>query len=280
MTFKNKRVLVTGSSGMIGKELVELLKEQGALVKIADVKIGYDLRYFEECLELCTQQDYVFHLAGIKGNPKKTRERPVDFMGPMLQFDTNMIIAAQLKNVKGFLYTSSIAVENPQTDKYPAWAKMTGEMLCQAMHIQYPEGTRYCIVRPANVYGRYDNFDNPDAMVISSAIKKVVNGKLEMFGNGMQIRDFINAKDVAKGMIQAMEKMPGFPVNLCSGTETTIKHIFEIISKISGEQIIFTGDINRVMGDNYRVMNINWEFKPEVKLEDGIKEAYDAAKRV
>ena len=141
---------------MIGRELVEQLIELDADVWLVDNKLldWMDLTEKEVCNRVCAYNiDYVFHLAGVKGNPKMTKEKPVDFMGPMLQFDTNMIIAAQEAGVKRFLYTSSIAVDNPETDKYPAWAKMTAEHLIEAMRIQYPKGTKYCIVRPSNVYG-------------------------------------------------------------------------------------------------------------------------------
>src|SRR3990167_7059985 len=190
MEWKNKRVLVTGSEGMIGKELVLQLRELKCKVYTCDIvgkpNITTDLRYFEECETIVNNVDCVFHLAGIKGSPKMTNEKPADFM-KMLQFDANMIYASQGK-IKRFLYTSSIAVEHPETDKYPAWAKMTGEKLIEAMRIQYPVkyginspdkkyGTQWCIVRPANVYGRFDNFDNPNAMVVTSFISKMMKNR-------------------------------------------------------------------------------------------------------
>ena len=100
MNWKNKKVLVTGSEGMIGKELVIQLEELGAEVEGIDLKNNIDLTDFVLCKICCKDIDYVFHLAGVKGSPKMTKERPVDFMGPMLQFDTNMILAAQNKKVK------------------------------------------------------------------------------------------------------------------------------------------------------------------------------------
>ena len=134
---RGKKVLVTGSEGMIGKELVRLLDDLGCEVFTADLKLGHDLRDYKECLRITEGIDYVFHLVGVKGSPTMTESRPVDFMAPMLQCDSNMIIASQKNKVKGFLYTSSIAVENSGTDRFPAWAKLTGEMLCEAMNLQY-----------------------------------------------------------------------------------------------------------------------------------------------
>src|SRR3990167_256543 len=146
--WKGKRVLVTGSEGLIGRELVIQLIQKKAKVAEIDIVNGHgdDISYkhMTELIFNDNKPEIVFHLAGIKGNPKMTKERPVDFMGPMLQFDTNMILVANKYNVKRFLYTSSIAVEHPESDWFPAWAKRTAEELINAMRIQYPKGTKYC----------------------------------------------------------------------------------------------------------------------------------------
>ncbi len=278
--WKNKAVLVTGSKGMIGKELVIQLKELGALVEGVDLSVGVDLRDFELCKVACLGIDYVFHLAGIKGSPKMTKERPVDFMGPMLQFDTNMILAAQEAKVKGFLYTSSIAVENTDSDKFPSWAKKTAETLIEAQRIQNPEGTEYCIVRPSNVYGRFDNFEAKHPMVVTSLIKKALTEPtLDILGDGEQTRDFINAKDVAKGMIQTMEKMPKFPVNLCSGKSETIKQVAELVSMETGTLLRYVPlSDGKVMGKDSRLMTQNLPIDIEVDLAQGIKEVVEHVK--
>lgn len=118
MIWKNKRVLVTGSEGLIGKELVEQLIKLKAKVYRFDLKLGHEILDIEQCINSCKEVNYVFHLFGIKGNPKMTKEKPVKFMFPMLIGDSNMIMASKLENIKRFLYTSSIAVENPESDKY------------------------------------------------------------------------------------------------------------------------------------------------------------------
>src|SRR3990167_11251735 len=114
--WKDKRVLVTGSEGCIGRELVELLERLGTTVFKIDIKRFWN-RSSDDCLE-CGEQhtaipmdirdyslmkdimnyvnpEYIFHLFGIKGSPKMTNERPADFMLPMLQGDVNMIRLAQ-----------------------------------------------------------------------------------------------------------------------------------------------------------------------------------------
>lgn len=277
--FKGANILVTGSEGMIGKELVKLLVSRGAKIKCADLKNGYDLTSKETCDNLTKNVDFVFHLAGIKGNPKMTSESPVDFMGPMLQFDTNMIICAQKNGVKRFLYTSSIAVENPESDKYPAWAKQTAETLIEAHKVQYPNGTKFCIVRPANVYGKYDNYKAENPMVITSLVLKSIsdNSFFHVWGDGTQIRDFIHAKDVALGMIDTIEHMPLEPINLCSGEEVTIDQVAGELANLSNKS--FKYDKSKPTGPNKKVMIPNSKtWSPTIKLRDGLKEVYEHAR--
>jgi GDP-L-fucose synthase len=275
--FKGKKVLITGSDGMIAQELIIQLKELGAKIYKADITIGIDLREFSHCQTLCDGKDYVFHLAGIKGSPKKTATQPVDFMEPMIQFDINMIRAAREANVKRFLYTSSIAVEHPESDYYPAWAKMTAEKVIEANRIQYPDKTKFVIVRPANVYGRFDK-PKEGNMVITSLVYKSMGDSptIEVWGDGSQIRDFINAKDCARGMIEAMKKMPKEPVNLCTGLGVSIKQIAEIIAEQTDKTIQYVPV--EFTGPKSKVMNLNWDFEPKIDINAGLKEVIEHAR--
>ena len=274
------KIVVTGSKGLIARELIQLLVEKypDAHILCADIgnEVSVDLRDGEMCEELCNGADWVFHLAGIKGSPKRTNEKPIDFMVPMLQFDTNMIASAQKCYVKKFLYTSSIAVLNPESDKYPAWAKQTSEKVIEAMGIQYPEGTEYCVVRPTNVYGRFDNFEAKDCMVVSDLCRKAkADGKLEVWGDGSQTRDFMNAKDCARAMILVMEKMPNKPINLGTGKMHSIKDVADIIQKELNIEVTYDNS-KKNMGAKNKGMDITelekLGFKPEVDLETGVKE--------
>lgn len=98
MTFFNgKNVLVTGGTGLIGRPLIELLVEAGANLTVAsldptgdlpeDVLFKRtDLREFSACLAVCKNQEIVFQLAGVKGSPAMTCQRPASFFVPTMQF--------------------------------------------------------------------------------------------------------------------------------------------------------------------------------------------------
>ena len=106
-----------------------------------------------------------------------------------------------------------------ENDKFPGWAKRVGELQAEAYAIEYG-WKKVSIVRPANIYGPYDNFDPANSMVVPSLIRRALAGEdpLTVWGDGSPIRDFIHAEDVARGMMLAVEKGVTEPINLGSGT--------------------------------------------------------------
>lgn len=299
--FKDKKVLITGGGGMIGRSLINQLINKECKIYVADLTtpidlpegvehLQVDLRFFDNCMDICKGMNYVFHLAGVKGSPKMCIEQPVDFMVPMLQFNTNMIQAAFEAKVDWFLYTSSVGVYSPAdvffedtvwstfpspNDKYAGWAKRMGELQTETYKIQYGFD-RFSIVRPANVFGSYDNFNPANAMVIPSLIRKAQeNDILEVWGDGTPIRDFIYAEDVAKGMIFAVENKITKPMNLGSGIGYTIKEVVDMVVKHSGKDLEVKWLSDKPNGDQKRLFDMGtsksygWEI--EIGLEEGIK---------
>jgi GDP-L-fucose synthase len=304
--FRNQKILVTGGGGMIGRSLVKLLLERGAKVRVADIYkpsnlsanvefVEADLRFFDQCIKICEGMDYVFSLVGIKASPKMTTEKPASFMVPMLQFNTNMMEAATKAGVKWYLYTSSVGVYAPAdvfkedtvwstfpspNDRFAGWAKRMGELQAEAYGIEYGLDN-ISIVRPANVFGEYDNFDPNNAMVIPSLIRKAHNAvdTVEVWGDGSPIRDFIYAEDVARGMIFAVENRITEPLNLGSGVGYSIKEMAETVVKIINERKIIPVKINwltdKGAGDKIRVFDMtranSYGFSHQTSLEDGLR---------
>jgi len=301
--YKNKKVLVTGGTGLIGRPLIEMLIERGAKVRIASLADfskahpeaefkQVNLMWFENCMEVCNGMDFIFHLAGIKGSPAMTKKKPASFFVPTISFNTNMMEAARQCSVKRYLYTSTIGVYSPaevfyeddvwktfpsENDKFAGWAKRMGELQAEAYKIEYG-WDKITIVRPANVYGPYDNFDPNNAMVIPSLIKRALDGEnpLAVWGDGSSIRDFIHAKDVARGMLLTLEKSVEQPINLGSGIGVSIREIVEIIVNDMKIKPRVVWDTSKPSGDKKRLMDISRAkaigFQPMISIEEGIKE--------
>jgi GDP-L-fucose synthase len=301
--FKNKKVLVTGGSGMIGRQLVSLLLGKEADIYIADISepvnmpakvtfVQVDLREYSDCIRICQGMDFIFNLVGIKASPKACMEQPANIMGPMMQFNTNMLEAAMKADVDWYLYTSSVGVYQPapilkeddvwstmpsKNDWFGGWAKRMGEMQIKAYEVQ--NGFSKCsIVRPANVYGPYDNFDLNSAMVVPSLIRKAdENEKLEVWGDGSQIRDFIHSYDVARGMIFAVENKISEPINLGSGEGVTIKIIAETVANYFGKELVW--DKDKPSGDPIRLFDMSraksYGFEAKISIVEGVNNTID-----
>jgi GDP-L-fucose synthase len=288
---KNKNVLVTGGNGMIGQALVELLYDTTPdNIMVADLP-NVDLRDRKDCKAVCEDQDVVFHLAGIKGSPQRCMEAPATFSVPMIQFNANMVEAAYNADVDWFLYTSSVGVYHPaevfvendvwktfpsENDWYAGWAKRVGELNVQAYMKEY-DWNKCSIVRPANVYGPNDNFGQY-SMVIPSLIKKAhENEVLEVWGDGSPVRDFVYSEDVARAMKFVVENKITEPVNIGSGTGTTIKEIADIIANYFEKEIKW--DTTKPMGDMKRIMSTDrlesYGFKLKYDLKEGIEKTIE-----
>ena len=300
--YKNKKILVTGGTGLIGRQLVDILLSYGSKVLVVsldtpknlDKKVKFikkDLRIFDNCLKVCKGVDFVFHLAGVKGSPDMTLKKPASFMIPTLLFSINMMEAARRQKVKRYLFTSSIGVYAnnkilkesdvwktfpSDKDYIPGWTKRICELQAEALKIQY-NFKNVSIVRPANVYGPYDNFDENNAMVIPSLINRALRSKknLKVWGDGSAIRDFIYSSDVAKGMIIAVYKGINKPINLGSGKGVSIKTIAELISKlVPNGPLKIIWDKSKPSGDKIRLMDTSNAkkigFKTEVDILKGI----------
>jgi len=306
VNFNNKNILVTGGTGMIGQPLVEMLSSMGAHVRIASLDdpsrahpdadfLKTDLRFFDQCINACEDMDFVFNLVGIKGSPAMTEKKPASFFVPTLQFSINMMEAARREGVQKYLFTSSVGVYEPAeifyedqvwktfpspNDRFAGWAKRMGELQAEAYRIEYGWNDIY-IVRPANVYGPWDNFDPENAMVIPSLIKRAVDGEnpLNVWGDGSAIRDFIHARDCAKGMIEVFDHSITEPVNLASGKGISIREIVETIVPLVDPQPEVVWDTSKPSGDSRRVLDTSraesYGIFPKISLKDGICETLE-----
>jgi len=302
-TFKDKNILVTGGTGLIGRQVVAILCDTGARVTTVSLDairvneqaehIFGDLTSFDFCKDITRGKDFVFHVAGVKGSIDVTKAKPASFFIPLLMMNTNMLEACRLNEVKKVVYTSSIGtyasaevfketenLEGPPMDMFPGWAKRMAELQIQAYKIQY-NLDNFAVVRPCNVYGPGDNFDPANAMVIPSLMYRIYHKEdpLTVWGDGSAIRDFAFSRDAAEGVILALYYGTGGGfVNLGSGNGYTVKELVETLHSFIDFNYKF--DTTKSSGFPRRVMDISLarkliHYNPTTSLRDGLKETWD-----
>lgn len=284
--YLKKNVLVAGGTGMVGQQLVEKLIKYGANVFIASkdnkllankkIRKFYktDLTVLKNCIKVTKNIDYVFNLLGITGSPKTNIEYPASFMMGNLNLALPLLEAAKRSGVKRYLFTSTYGVYGPSKimkeeqvwqsfpsdhDKYAGWAKRIAELQVEAYQKEFKfEGIQ--IVRPGNVFGPYANFNPKNSMVVSSIIKRVIDGEkpLTVWGDGSAIRDFIYSEDVAKGMLNVLRKNIKVPINLGSGKGYSIKELVKTIcnSKYVKNKPKIVFDKTKPSGDKIRILSV------------------------
>ncbi len=301
-SFSGTNVLVTGGTGLIGRQITSLLCDAGAAVRVASldrvrvderaVHVYGDLADFGLCKELTRDTDFVFHVAGIKGSIEVTKAKPASFFVPLLMFNTNVLEACRQNRVRKVVYTSSIGayasaevfrehenLDGPPMDMFPGWAKRMAELQIKAYQIQY--GTEnFSVVRPCNVYGPGDNFDPANAMVIPSLMHRIHNKEdpVVVWGDGSAVRDFAYSRDVAEGTILALyHGTRGEFVNLGSGRGCSIRELMETLRQFLDFRFEF--DATKPAGFPKRVMDITLarnliDYNPSTPMLEGLKETW------
>jgi GDP-L-fucose synthase len=225
--YKDKKCLVTGGTGLIGRQVVDLLVDEGASVKVIsldDLKLNPTALYskvnlIEPIVSVIatTGKDYVFHLAGIKASPDITNKRPATMSIPPLQINTNVLEACRINKVPKVLFTSSIgayansviltednAYSGEPMDKEPGQVKRMAEVQIQSYEKEF--GLKWVITRITNSYGIGDNFNPDNGMFVPSLMAKILRGDnpVVIYGDGTNVRDFAYSKDIARGILQMM----------------------------------------------------------------------------
>ena len=302
--FRGKKILIAGGTGLVGQQLVPKLINFGAKVFVASLddkslvnhKIenfyNLNLMNLDNCIKITKDKEIVFNLLGVTGSPKINIEKPASFMMSNIYCAINLLMAAQISKVKKYLYTSTYGVYAHSTimkeddvwktfpsenDKFAGWAKRIGELQIEAFKIEYNFESLH-IVRPANIYGPYANFDPKNSMVIPSLIRRIIKGEnpLIVWGNGTAIRDFIFSADVAEAMIQVMQKKIEKPINIGSGTGISIKELVNTLlsSKIIKKKPKVIFDKTKPTGDKKRILDTSlaksYGITNKVSLKEGL----------
>lgn len=254
---KGKRVLVTGSTGFVGRNLVPFLQGTGCEL-IAPTHEEYDLLKQEEVQALFrdTRPEVVFHLAAYVGGILANRDYPADFCYRNLVMVSHPMHEAYKAGVQKFITLmggcsypgkadSPIKEEAlwtgyPQPESAPySLAKAMSAELAKSYRQQY--GFDAIVLVPGNIYGPWDNFDLNASHVIPALIRKYLEaqeaGQTEItaWGTGAPKRDFVYIDDVCKAIVLAAETYSGSDIiNISSGSRVTIRELVETISQLVG----------------------------------------------
>jgi GDP-L-fucose synthase len=293
-----KKVLLTGASGFVGKNIVESLQKNYHLIKIGSEHCDLRNQQQTEDLIKTLKPDVVIHAAGKVGGIAANKENPAIFMYDNLIMGTNLIESSKQNNVSKFILLGTVCsypkytqVPFKETDLWNGFpeetnapygiAKKTLMSLLESYHKQF--GFNSVNLIPVNMYGPHDHFNLTTSHVIPALILKVKkaienNEKvINVWGTGNASREFLYAPDLADAVQLAIEKDVGpSPINIGTGEEIKISKLIELICNIMNfdGEIIF--DTSKPDGQPRRCLDIEKSkkllgFEPKTNLEVGLR---------
>lgn len=256
LDLSDKRILVTGGAGFLGRAVVDQLCKAGANQEKITVPRSrdYDLRFLEKCQQAVAEQDIVIHLAAHVGGIGLNQEKPAELFYDNLMMGSQLIHAAYQAGVQKFVCVGTICAypkftpvpfkEDDLWNGYPeetnapyGIAKKALLVQLQAYRQQYGFNGIYLL--PVNLYGPEDNFDPKSSHVIPAMIRKVheaqqkAEKKLPVWGDGSPTREFLYSTDAARGIVMGTTDYNNpEAVNLGTGYEISIRDLIELICEL------------------------------------------------
>ncbi len=275
------KILVTGASGMVGKNIVEHSGFSGHEI-LSPSSSELDLLVPGSVQEYIKSKepDLVVHCAGKVGGIQANIDSPVEYLVENIDMGRNLVMAAQQAGVPRLLNMgSSCMYANNHDEPIPessllsgpleptnegyALAKIVIARLCE--YISRDTAFQYKTAIPCNVYGKYDNFDPGSSHFLAAIILKLehaVKNKLdcvEIWGSGQARRELIFAEDLADFVFFATRQFDNMPtlLNVGTGYDFSINEYYEMAAEILAYEGEFTHDLTRSEGMKRKLTDIS-----------------------
>lgn len=307
-SYKKTKVLVAGSTGFIGTNIVNNLVSKGFSVRgtihkqqprYKNPEVEYvqaDLTLMEDCQKVVKDCEYVFMAAANTAGAAVMKSNPLSQVVPNVVMNSQMLQAAYENRVSKFVWISSSAAYPPTGDRpttesemfdgepydayyFVGWMKRFGEITCRMYGEKVKTPMTTIVVRPTNVYGPYDDYDPASSHVTAALIRKVVERQspIVVWGNGNDIRDIVYVDDFTEAMIRSVDKLNQYTVlNIGYGEGFTVKQILSTILKCDDYQnpkIVF--DSTKPSMIPVRLVDVKAaksliDFEASVNMEEGL----------
>ena len=301
---KNKRILLSGGSGMVGSNLKEsIISERFELISPSREEM--DLYDYESTFNFIKNVKpwMVIHSAGKVGGINANINSHLNFYYENVSLGNNLLIASRNLKIKNLINLGSscmypTSIRNPLKED----SLLTGSLeptnegyalakLAVAKFSQYISESRkdfnYKTIIPCNLYGKFDKFDLNNSHLIPAAMLKIHKAKIsnnteiEMWGDGSARREFMYVKDLIDFLYYAIinfDRLPQF-INVGTKKDYTVDEYYKVISKIVGFKGNIIKNTRRPTGmirkkvSTALLRKFGWESK--INLKAGLKLTYE-----
>ena len=298
-----KKILVTGGTGMVGKYLQDILPADPNTIYIGSKDCDLTDSSQVDTMWDKVRPTNVIHLGAKVGGIIENLASPADFYNQNTLLNTNVLMMSKKYNVERFTAILSTCMYPDVVENYPmtendlhlgppananfsyGFTKRSLSVGINAYNTQYK--TKYNYLVPCNLYGEYDHFDDPEKWhFITALIRKIIDSEnagrdtITLFGTGAPLRQFMHASDLARTIKLVIERDITESFNVATPEENTIKDMATItldaLNKKMG--VIFDtdkpdGQIRKtVSSDKMESILGDFEF---TKLKDGVLKVYN-----
>lgn len=295
------KVLVTGATGMVGRNLLSDPRAADYEV-LAPGRSVIDLTDAASCDAWFKQNrpDAVVHLAAVVGGIQANINEPVRFLVENIQIALNLFAAARANGVGVFLNVGSscmyprniegvlslpllLSAPLEPTNEGYALAKIVSWKLAEYLRREDP-ALQYKTIVPCNLYGLYDHFDAVRSHMVPAAIMKVVaaaeegRDEVEIWGDGTARREFMFARDLADFIWTWLPRVEDLPdvMNVGVGQDHSVTEYYEAIAAAVGYTGGFKYDPSKPAGMKRKLLDVSQQddlgWRPKTSLADGIRE--------
>jgi len=300
----DKRILVTGGGGFLGKHVVAEVKDRQPAAVFSPPRAEYDLVQEANIIRLYedSRPNIVIHLASIVGGIGANRESPGRFFYDNLIMGVQLMEFARRSGVQKFVAIGTICaypkftpVPFREEDLWNGYPEETNApyglakkmLLVQADAYRTQYGFNAIYLLPVNLYGPGDNFDPKTSHVIPAMIRKCVEAvrnhsrRIVLWGTGKPTREFLYVEDASEAIVLATEHYNDRqPVNLGSGMEISVKDLAAMISRMTGFDGEIVWDTSQPDGQPRRALDVDkaerlFGFRARTNFEEGLRRTID-----
>jgi GDP-L-fucose synthase len=295
----DRRVLVTGGGGFLGRSLVEALARRGTGAILAPPATALDLRERDAVRAFLAREkpDLVVHAAAVVGGIGANRAHPGRFFYENAIMGIQLIEEARRASVAKLVCLGTICaypkftpVPFREEDLWNGYPEETNApyglakkmLLVQLQAYRQEYGFHGIYLLPVNLYGPRDNFDPETSHVIPAMIRKFLEAKAAgaseavLWGDGSPTREFLYVDDAAEGILAAAEAFDGAePVNLGSGEEISIRTLAELVAREAGFTGAIRWDVSQPNGQPRRRLDVSraerfFGWRAKTRFTDGL----------
>lgn len=303
-----KKVLILGATGFIGRNLAERLAARGDLEVYGSYfrskpldhpklrMVQADLTRREDVERVLAGMDIVFQGAAVTTGSKDVREKPYIHITDNAVMNSLIFRACFELSIPHLIFPScSVLYQdsqepqqesdfNPGNEIYPsyfggAWNKIYFEKMCE--FYSRLGRNRFTVLRHSNIYGPWDKYDLDRSHVFGATVTKVMTarqGKIVIWGNGEEGRDLLHICDLVDLIELAMERggEPFALYNAGSGAAVPINELVRLMVEISGRNLKIEHDLNSqsmqvtiALECSKALQELGWQ--PKIPLRAGIE---------